>query len=524
MIPLSASLSVFWLTAVLGVAPRSAFAAGDSPGRGGAKLYAAAGKVDITPDLERETIWLAGYGAAGRRARGIHDPLYARALVVSDGRKSVALVGVDSIGLFREDVLAIRRAIGWDEGSGYVFIAATHDHSAPDTLGLWGRFPGVSGVDRRYRRRMLDSIAHLVKDLTESLQEAELEAAGGPIDPAGLSRDARDPVVIDPELQTARFLRRDPAAGRARAVLHSRSPWRHNGARGRARVIATLVRWSCHSEVLGRDNLLVTADYPGELCREIEGRTGGACLFLNGAIGGLLTPDVDELGAGAKGFEEAKRIGQAVARRALAMLHHDGARVNGGPVRFDSRVVRVPVENSRYLLFLNSLVFGHRLLTEDGVPLPFWKRWWLPIRHLAVFPLPASLHPWVETEVSRVRFGPVDILGVPGELFPELAIGGYDGRYRFGHPLVRPTNSQPPDLSRAPRSPYLRERMRSKYGMVVGLANDELGYIIPSYDFIATPTRSMLPKPKGHHYEETNSIGPSATAILLKAYEELLKR
>jgi hypothetical protein len=134
------------------------------------------------------------------------------------------------------------------------------------------------------------------------------------------------------------------------------------------------------------------------------------------------------------------------------------------------------------------------------------------------------MRPWVETEASLVRIGPVKILGIPGELFPELAIGGYQGEHAYGYPLVRPTNKNPPALLRAPKGPYLRERMDAKHGWIVGLANDELGYIIPEYDFKATPTRSMTPKPEGTHYEETNSTGKRVAPILLKAYGELLGR
>lgn len=464
-----------------------------------ARLYAAAGKADITPDLARESVRLAGYGASGRKAQGIHDPLYARAVVVSDGERTVAVVGVDSIGLFREDVLDMRRSLGWDGARSYLLVAATHDHSAPDTLGLWGPAPGVSGVDRRYHRRLKETVVRLVKDLAGRLEEAELAAASRSIDPAGLCADSRDPVVIDTELNAFQLRsRRDPR-----------------------RVLGTVVRWSCHAEALGPDNLLVTADFPGALCARVEERTGGACLYLNGVIGGLLTPDIDP--SPARGFAEAGRVGTRIADLALAALSGGADRSASGRVDFSTRTVRVQVENSRYLLFLPILTFGHRLLDARGRPLPRWKAWWLPLRHLLRFPLPEPLRPWVETEIARVRLGPVDLLAIPGELFPELALGGYDGGRRHGHPLVRPTNPDPPDLSRAPEGPYLRARLGSRHGLLVGPANDELGYFLPGYDFKVRGTRSMTPRLPGHHYEETNSIGPGATDVLLRAYDELLR-
>ncbi|MFH2201541.1 MAG: hypothetical protein ABIJ96_00350, partial [Elusimicrobiota bacterium] len=144
------------------------------------------------------------------------------------------------------------------------------------------------------------------------------------------------------------------------------------------------------------------------------------------------------------------------------------------------------------------------------------------LRHLLFFPLPEKLRPWVETEVALIRLGPVRILGVPGELFPELALGGYGGEHAYGYPLIRPTNKNPPQLKKAPKPPYLRELLAAEHGLIIGLANDEIGYIIPAYDFQAAPTRSMTPKPEGTHYEETNSIGKSATPILLEAIGSLL--
>lgn len=476
------------LALLLAVSP--AWAAGKS-------FYAASGKADITPDLAHETTWMAGYGAAGRRPAGVHDPLYARALVVSDGDKTVALVAVDAIGLFREDVEAVRHALGFTDGKRYLFLAATHTHSGPDTAGMWGRFPGVSGVDRGYHDRLLATIESLVRDTAKRMKESTLTAARRDIDPRGLCRDSRDPVVIDPELDVLQFKR----AGKS---------------------VGTLVRFSCHPEVMGRVNRLLTPDYPGALCARVEEKTGAPCVFFSGVIGGMMTPDVDHAKGVEHEFAEVDRVGKKLADLALAALRGKTQTAVRGAVSFDSRLLRVPVENSRYLLFLRNLVFGHKLYAADGRPLGRMSPYTLALRHLLFFPLPERLEPRVETEVSRVRIGPVEIIGIPGEMLPELAIGGYDGRYRFGHPLVAPDNPNPPVLANAPKGPYLRQKVKAKVGILVGLANDELGYFIPRYDFEVAGNREMAPQPPGTHYEETNSIGPSSTALILKAFDDLL--
>lgn len=459
--------------------------AGATPARA---LEAAAAKVDITPDLAAETTWLAGFGAKGRRPSGVHDPLYARLLLVREGKTTVALASFDLLGLYLNDTDALRRAWAGGEEGKILFVHATHQHSGPDTLGLWGRFPGVSGINKAYQARITGRVAQALRLLETQLRPATLAGGAGTLDPRGLCRDSRDPQVIDPNL----------------AVL------RVKGADGKA--IATVVNWSCHPEVIGRGNSLITADYPGPLCARVEAKTGGQCLFLNGVIGGLMTPDTET-----ENFYETQRIGAAVADAALALP----ASASGRSLAYRAARPLVPVENSRYLLFLSSLTGGHELKTADGKPIAAWKAPFYSLRHL-VLGTPAARRPYIETEVGVLDLGPARLLGMPAEVFPELALGGYDGRFSFGRPVVDPKGPER-DLRNAPKGPYLRELIKAPVPMIVGLANDELGYLVPGYDFKVRASKSMLPRWPGH-YEETNSIGPSATAILTDAAARLLEQ
>jgi hypothetical protein len=458
--------------------------AGFTPARA---LEAAAAKIDITPDLKTEKVWLAGFGARGRRPAGVHDPLYARIVLLREGKKTVAVVGLDLLGFYINETEKLRRS--WEAGGEgrHLFVHATHTHSGPDTLGLWGPLIGVSGINPRYMARLERRISEALALLETQLRPATVSGGRGTLDPRGLCRDLRDPQVIDPNL----------------AVL------RIKGADGKS--ISTIVNWSCHPEVIGRENMLLSADYPGPLCARVEEKTGGQCLFLNGAIGGLLSPDTQ-----IENFYEAARIGGAVADAALALKTVGG----GGALAYRSERPRVPVENSRYLLFLSALTAGHTLYSPDGKPLASWRSIPLSLRHL-VFGLTEKNRPWIETEVSVLDLGPARLLGMPAEIFPELAIGGYDGRYSFGRPLVDPAGPER-NIKEAPRGPYLRDLIKAPVPMLVGLANDELGYLVPVYDFKVRSSKSLLPRWPGH-YEETNSIGPSATKILTDAAARLLK-
>lgn len=421
-----------------------------------AGLEAAAGKVDITP-AAGEAAWLAGYGARGRRAAGVLDPLHARLLLLREGRETVALAAFDLIGLSREQVLSLRRAAGFDSPGRSLLVHATHTHAGPDTLGLWGPLPGRSGVDARYLARVESAVAAELKALEGRLRPVRAAAASGALDPAGLCRDRRPPAVLD----------------------RSVSAWRLEAS---GRPVATVVGWSCHPDVLDRDNRLFSADFPGALCRRVEERSGGTCLFLNGAIGGMLLPDVRGRTAA-----EAARVGRTVADAALALRPRPAPT---RPLAYRAERILLPVENSRYLLLLPALAGGHRLLDARGRPLPRRAAWTLALKHL-ILGLRPQERPWVESEVSLLDAGPARLLGLPGEPFPELVLP-------------------------------LRARLGAPAPMVVGLANDQVGYLVPAGDFRVRDTKTLLPRLPGH-YEETNSLGKEAAGVVLAAAERLLE-
>jgi neutral ceramidase len=99
-------------------------------------LRAGAARVCITPPLGSS---LAGY-FGDRKAVDVHDDLHARALVVTDGRSTIALVVCDLICcprdvLDRAKQLAYRR-VGIAPDS--ITISCTHTHTGPATAGLLG--------------------------------------------------------------------------------------------------------------------------------------------------------------------------------------------------------------------------------------------------------------------------------------------------------------------------------------------------------------------------------------------------
>jgi len=100
-------------------------------------LRAGAARVDITPPANELPIPLVGSGlpvlASGRMPQfvGVHDPLYARVLLLDDGstQAAIAIVDVSEIPKHEEFHRTVAQALGIPEAN--VILAASHTHSEP---------------------------------------------------------------------------------------------------------------------------------------------------------------------------------------------------------------------------------------------------------------------------------------------------------------------------------------------------------------------------------------------------------
>src|SRR5205807_1821230 len=113
-----------------------------------------------------------------RFATTVADPVTARALVVSNGRKTIAVEVLDQEGVFNVYQARIRDRVVAD---GYpldgIFISATHDESAPDTLGISGVNLTVSGVDQYYVDFLVTQSAKAIEKAYRTLRPAHIKYA-----------------------------------------------------------------------------------------------------------------------------------------------------------------------------------------------------------------------------------------------------------------------------------------------------------------------------------------------------------
>lgn len=471
-------------------------AASNVPARAAA-LRAGAAKATITPDVKSSKVFIAGFGN-NRVATGVHDDLYVRCLALGAGDVTLAMCSVDLIGLFYDDVLRVRereRALAPE--TTLLIVASTHDHEGPDTLGLWGPTPFVTGMDEKYMGWLADRIAGCAAQAVGSMQEATLTLARDdhPL-LALLQSDGRPPYVKDPYL----FVMQLKAAA-------SGVP------------LATLVNWSDHPETLGGKNTEITADYPHWLCRYVEEHGGGTAVFFNGSIGGLLStlgedvalqdPDTGEV-AKDETWLKAELFGTTIGGlmgRALG----SGETVEADSIVVRKAVVFAPLYNDRFRAVGTLGIYkGRKPLYTDGKIDNATAEKEFPGYGKLKY---ATGHD-TQTEVDYIALrsgGRIvgEIVTVPGEIYPELINGG----------ITRYPGADFPD---APFEPTVREHLKSKYQFIFGLANDELGYIIPKAEWDDQPP--WLRNKKDRWYGEINSAGPEIAGAVTRAVVALIER
>lgn len=138
-----------------------------------ARLQAGAAAVDITP-LEFPLNMPGGFSANG--AESAHDPLHARALALSDGATTLAMVVVDNLGVAPEvqdeakGLASEKTGIPADK----MLICSTHTHSGPPSNGR----DGPAGT---YRKRLVSGIAESIIKAHAALQPAGVGAASHPL-------------------------------------------------------------------------------------------------------------------------------------------------------------------------------------------------------------------------------------------------------------------------------------------------------------------------------------------------------
>jgi len=423
------------------------------------------GRAAFTPrDVETKTYWLAGYGS-NRPAKSVHSDICASAVYLDDnsGRGGILLVSLDCLGFMNPDVTLVRqRLTGFCERTGCraVNICSTHCHAGPDTMGFYGKLP-KSGRDKVFFESLYAAIISAAEQAYAGRKDGRLYA--GSVEADGIQKDIRHPSVFCKTLTRIRFR---PDDGGKQVYI---------------------INFAAHPEVMDQRNRAIGADYVHFLRQKIETERDARVIYFNGAIGGMITPieiDPDDF------MKSTQWAGEKIAEAAMSVADERELTPIINTIRQD---FYVELANVMFCLGgLLKLMPRERYATGTG-----------------------KLGISVKTEMNYLEIGDAHILTVPGELFPELQIGGYlpkDDAAVGG-----------PELNPKP----LRELANDENLIVFGLGCDELGYILPPNDYLLHPERPFIDEPHDaygrKHYEETNSAGPRTAVYVAETFEKILK-
>ncbi len=448
-------------------------------------------------------IYLAGF-ENDRLATGMHDDLWARALVLDYGKTRIAIVSLDLIGYTQDGGYfglehaknLIDPALGIQE----VLLTSTHNHEGPDTIGLWGANQQSDGKFPRYLQFVDQQIANAVTLAAKSAVAVRLKlgSTNPKLSPvlAGLQTrtDGRPPNFFDEEMRVMQFVRLSRDA--------------------KTKVVATLLNWNTHPESMEDENTLLTSDFPGTTRDELEKKYGGVAIYISGDLGAVEIVGDNQTGTRTTFdgknfpmdpkkksanfmFPRTEAIGRDVAKAAVdAIEHAEWSAVSG--IDLKQVELRLPMDNPGYIALMEGGVLA--------VPAA-----WKTARGIQVV-----------TRIYSLRFGDAQVITTPGELFPEVFYGISENRRQ---------DCAAADTGRAPE-PALRPLMTAKYKFIFGLSPDELGYLVPGYDF-HSPAFSATEGFKQAedacaasgvpaHYHETNSASSRlATEYVCKAAELL---
>ena len=320
---------------------------------------------DINPP---NGICMGGYGK-NRLTTGVHDNLYAKAVVFDDGRTPVALVAVDSIGVPYADVKKIRaeassRVTDIALPPERIIVSSTHSHSTPDMNGIWGPDFKTTGRDAGYVAKLIDTAANQIVLAVENRKPAKLMYAVTKCH--GWAVNVIDPGVFDFSVNVLQCVDEQ------------------------GDTIATLTNFACHPTILDDPNTLASADWIGYFYKRMDNALPGEHLFLQGAIGGWVQPFNYR-----RTFEVASEYGTDLAKKTLTGLKQ-AKPLNASKIRFARKVFGIPVENTMFRALLEAGVVPGQLTGDKGEN--------------------------VETEVAWFAVGSAEFATHPGETSPAFSL------------------------------------------------------------------------------------------------------
>ncbi len=342
-------------------------------------LRAGVARVDLTPPMDLKAT-LGGYGARmSKPAVGVHDRVFAKALVLSDGSKRVAIVTADVLGFppAFKDALAESLGAGWKSND--ILLLPSHSHTSIDMSALHPKnilgIPQIGSFHKKLYELTLARLGRAIADAGKDLTSVSVGTRSTPL--AGWNRNRRDPGgASDPELTVTRI---DKKGGEP---------------------LAALVNWTAHPTFMAPTDMMFSGDYPGHLQRTVEALIGRGVtvMYFNGAEGDQSPVARSDSGGN---WEKAERYGRELG----IVVWREWQKVEPKP----SPALAIHTEEIALPPCAWHAAAGKTGGAEYG------------LSNALAGPLLTLLFP-SKTHSTSLRLGDLLIVGVPGEMTAELGL------------------------------------------------------------------------------------------------------
>ena len=357
--------------------------------------------INITPSVGT---WMGGYGGRDHGATDIHDDLYAKVLVFSDGETKAAIVTCDLVGITEESTATVRSLVEeqTDIPGSHVMITCSHTHSGPSTR-EW-RYDAP--FNNAYMRELERKLAGGVQVANGRLQTVVAGLGAGTFPLAvnrRLTTDGKTEMRVNPDGvvdRTVSVLRFDTEDG---------TP------------LATAFHYACHSTSMGGSNYAFSADYAGGAKTFVEQTygSGHTAAFLLGCCGNIrpgFTSDGSRFRSAT--FDELESVWRGLGAEVVNVRESIDCKPLEG-VAVAQRVVTVPIREVPDISFfkeaLETEVWPD---TQGGISRDSMK--WLRNRIAELESGTANHEPKAEIQVIRV--GNLVFASFPGEVFLEFGL------------------------------------------------------------------------------------------------------
>ncbi len=252
------------------------------------ELKAGVSIIDVTP---QKPMFLHGYPHVERISEGVHDPLYAAAMVIDNGEKLIGICAVDILFISKEITERVREKVEQVTGipKQNIMISASHTHSGPITFSDIFYDPVVPKADPEYITYLVNKLIEVYTSAYNKMRICKMAITTA--DGTGVGGNRRSKTdAIDPEIPI--IVLKDAETDR---------------------IFALSTVYCMHPTILHEDSKLYSADFPGYTREYIKNELGDevTLLYHTGPSGNQSPRHYVKSNT----FDEAKRLGYMLGER-----------------------------------------------------------------------------------------------------------------------------------------------------------------------------------------------------------------